>query len=126
MTSAGSPSTISVAPLAKRASSLLACSTTKAPSSPCGRPTRPTRTSSCSPSVGNLEDIALVRAGARGPHDAAERARHPPLAPDHLADVVLRHEEVEDDRVLPLLGLDAHRVRVVDEPAGDPLEELGH
>ena len=34
--------------------------------------------------------------------------------------------EVEDDRVLPLLGLDADGVRLVDEPARDPLEELSH
>src|ERR1041385_1908101 len=43
---AGSPSTCSVAPLAKRSSSSLARSTKKDPSSPCGFPTRPIRTSS--------------------------------------------------------------------------------
>src|SRR4249920_615612 len=45
-TVAGSPSTVSVAPTAKRSSSSLACSTKNDPSSPCGLPTRPIRTSS--------------------------------------------------------------------------------
>ncbi len=50
----------------------------------------------------------------------------PALLADHLADVVGRDVEVEDDRVLALLRLDAHGVRLVDEPAREPLEELGH
>ena len=45
---AGSPSTSSSAPTSNRLGSSLASSTTNAPSSPCGRPTRPTRTRSCS------------------------------------------------------------------------------
>src|SRR2546429_3022511 len=45
-TVAGSPSTRRVAPLANRSSSSLACSTKNDPSSPCGLPTRPIRTSS--------------------------------------------------------------------------------
>ena len=49
----------------------------------------------------------------------------PPLPPDHLADVVGRDVEPEDDRVVTLLRLDAHGVRLVDEPPRDPLEELG-
>ena len=34
--------------------------------------------------------------------------------------------EVEDDRILALLRLDAYGIRLVDEPARKPLEELGH
>ena len=49
-----------------------------------------------------------------------------PCLPDHLADVVGSDVEVEDDGVLTLLGLDSHGVRLVDEPARDPLEELRH
>src|SRR4051794_4212161 len=45
-TSAASPSTRRIAPSANRPSSSLACSTKNEPSSPCGFPTRPTRTSS--------------------------------------------------------------------------------
>src|SRR6266516_2287195 len=52
-TVAGSPSTSRLAPLANRSSSSLACSTKKEPSSPCGLPTRPTRTRSA---TGRHED----------------------------------------------------------------------
>src|SRR5438067_11423141 len=45
-TVAGSPSTRRVAPFANRSWSSLACSTKNDPSSPCGLPTRPIRTSS--------------------------------------------------------------------------------
>ena len=74
------------------------------------------RTSSGSGSVGNLEHVALVRPCPAGADDAPERAGDPPLLADHLPDVVRRDVEVEDDRVLTLLGLDANGVGLVDEP----------
>ena len=77
-------------------------------------------------SVGNLEDVTLVGARAARADDAAESPRDPALLPDHLADVVRRDVEVEDHRALTLFRLDAHRLRLVDEPSREPLEELGH
>src|SRR6185503_9044835 len=125
-TRAVTPSTMTSAPTSNRPSSSLADSTTKAPSTPCGRPTRPTLTRSSPGSVGNLEDVALVGAGAARTDDAPQRPRDPSLLPDDLADVVGRDVEVEDDGVLALLLLDAYSIRLVDEPARKPLEELGH
>src|ERR1043166_3767103 len=77
-TVAGSPSACSVAALAKRSSSSMARSTKKEPSSPCGFPTRPIRTSSA---TGRDED----RGGAaledlRGLF--ARRGSHDPLVQD--------------------------------------------
>ena len=77
-------------------------------------------------SVGNLEHVALVGARAAGADDAAQGTRDASLLADHLADVVRSDVEVEHDRVLALLGLHAHRVRLVDEPPREPLEKLGH
>src|ERR1051325_10072129 len=72
-TVAGSPSTCSVAPLAKRSSSSLARSTKKEPSSPCGFPTRPIRARSATGRDGErrgaeLEDLRGLFA-RRGSHD---------------------------------------------------------
>ena len=79
--------------------------------------------SSASASVGNLEQEAPVGAAPRPGRGCAAPA--PAALPtDHLADVVGRDVEAEDDRVLTLLRLDAHGVRLVDEPTRDPLEEL--
>ena len=83
-------------------------------------------TRSRSDSVGNLEHVALFRASAAGTHDATERARDPPLLADHLADVVRRDMEMEDDRVLTLFRLDTHGLGIVDESAREKLEKLGH
>ena len=33
---------------------------------------------------------------------------------------------MEHDGVVTLLGLDAHGIRLVDEPSRKPLEEIGH
>src|SRR5690348_15742320 len=73
-TVAGSPSTCSVAPLAKRSSSSLARSTKNEPSSPCGFPTRPIRTSSATGRDEDrggaaLEDLRRLFA-RRGSHDS--------------------------------------------------------
>lgn len=83
-------------------------------------------TSRGSGSVDNLENVALVPTGASCPNDAAKGPREAALPADHLADVVGRDMKMEDDGVLTLLRLDPHGVRLVDEPARQPLEELGH
>src|SRR5439155_20737753 len=58
--------------------------------------------------------------------DRPPRARHPALAADHLAELVLRDVQAQNDGVLLVDALDAHRVRLVDEPAREVLEQLGH
>src|SRR6185295_497551 len=85
------------APTAKRSGSSLAPSTTKEPSRPCGRPTRPTgTTSSTALLVDDLELNALVLVRSARAHDRTERAGDATLAPDHLADVRLGHPQLED------------------------------
>src|SRR5512144_1523928 len=125
-TRAGSPSTRSSAPTSNRRSSSLAPSTTNAPSTPWGRPTRPMRTRSGRGSVGNLEHVPLLGPSTAGADDAPERTCNPPLLADHLADVVGGDVEAEHDLVLALLGLDAHSVGLVDKPAREPLEQFRH
>ena len=71
------------------------------PSLPCGRPTRPTRSSS----VDDLDHDALSFLGAIGLHDGAQRLDRAALTADHLAAVVLGDGKLEDDRVLVLLEL---------------------
>src|SRR5688500_19996036 len=117
----------------QRSSSSLACSTTKAPSVPCGRPTLPTCTRRSGSvicqlegSVDDLEHQAAVAAGAGRPDDRPERARDTTLSPDHLADVVGRDAEAEDDDVPLVDALDPDGVGVVDEPPRDPGEQLLH
>src|SRR5262249_6936198 len=121
-TRADSPFTRSSAPTSKRPASSLAPSTTNAPSTPCGRPTRPIRTGSGPGSVGNLEHAALVGPRSASAEGAARRSCDPPLLADHLADVVRSDVQVEHDRVFTLLGLHAPLLRLVDEPAGKPFE----
>src|SRR5438093_3138351 len=101
-----------MAPTSNRSGSSLARSTKKEPSSPCGRPTRPTVTYS----VDDLDKNAIARARRAGTDDRAQRPRDPALAADHLADVVLGHVQLQDVGALALDLLDANRVRVVDEP----------
>ena len=55
-----------------------------------------------------------------------QRASDSPLPPDHLADVLLPPAETEDDGVLALLALDAHGVRLVDEPLREECDQLVH
>jgi hypothetical protein len=91
------------------------------PSSPCGRPTRPTRSSS----VDDLDEDSLSFLGAIGLHDCAQRIRSAALAPDHLAAIVLGNTQLEDDRVLVLLELvNLDLVRVVDQSPCEELEQL--
>ena len=53
-----------------------------------------------------------------------QRPRDPALPSDHLADVLLRDEQPQDDDVVALLALDADRVGVVDEAPREDLEQL--
>ena len=58
-------------------------------------------------------------------HDRAQGARDASLPADHLADVVLGDVQPEDERaVLALDLLDAHGVRLVDEPPRELREQL--
>src|SRR5919106_4555781 len=111
------------APGANRSASSLAASTTKLPSSPCGRPTRPTVTQAL---VNDLEDGALVPASAARADERAERASDSTLAADHLADVVGGDVQLEHDRTLTLAPDYAHRARLVHEAPGQVLEQVLH
>src|SRR3990170_5465141 len=125
-TVAGPPPASKVAPTSNRWGSSLPSSTTNAPSTPCGRPTRPTRTTSRLGSVGNLEQVALFGPGPCRADDAPEGSSDAALPADDLAHVVGRDVEMEDDCVLALLRLDANGARLGDEPARDPFEKLSH
>ena len=120
--SAGLPSTSSTAPRAKRSGASLAPSTKKEPSTPCGRPTRPTVTSS----LNDVEDHALARSGGARAHDRAQRPGEPALAADHLAAVIGGDVELEHGRILALDLLDAHGIGIVDELLRKPGEQLRH
>ena len=91
-----------VAPDGEARPSSLARSTTKAPSRPCGRPTRPTATRHRPRSVGDLEQDARRSSRARRAHERAQRTGDAALAADHLADVVGRDVQPQHDRVVPL------------------------
>jgi hypothetical protein len=65
-----------------------------------------------------------VPAPCRGANQLSQRPRDPALPSDHLADVLLRDEQPQDDEVISLLALDANRVRVVDEPTRKDFEQL--
>ena len=57
--------------------------------------------------------------------DRAERTCEPALAPDHLAHVGFRDVQAQEERAVLAVGLlDAHGVRLVDEPARELLEQL--
>src|SRR5918992_3770337 len=100
-----------MAPRLNRSSASLASSTKNEPSTPCGRPTRPTMTSSL---LDNLEHDAAPLAGRARADDRAKRPGDAAGATDHLAAVGLRHVELEHRGVLAFDRLDAHGVRVVD------------
>ena len=76
--------------------------------------------------VRDLEHEPPVAPRTGRPHHRAQRPRDAPLAADHLADVVGRAVEAEDDDVALVEALDPDRGRVVDEPSRDPGEQLVH
>src|SRR6186713_3037441 len=124
-TAAGSSPATRRAPTAKRSRSSLAPSTTKEPSRPCGRPTRPTGTSSATLLlVDDLELDALVLVCAARAHDRAERTGDAALAPDHLADVGLGHSELEHGGAVALDTCDRYLVGVVDEALGQIRDQV--
>ena len=61
-----------------------------------------------------------------GPHDLPQGACDPPLATDHLADIVRRYVQVQDHDVLALFANDLHLGGVVHEPARKLLEQVFH
>ena len=67
-------------------------------------------------SVGDLEHQAAIAPGAGRPDDRPESARDAALPADHLADVVGRDAEAEDDDVSLVDALDPNGVGLVDEP----------
>src|SRR5262249_11151250 len=91
-TFAGSPPASTTAPSANVSSRSLGSSTKKAPRTPCGRPTRPTATSS-EPTIGELGYGFLARcewrAHARGPRSL----RHEIEAPVGAGLVLVRHPD---------------------------------
>jgi hypothetical protein len=74
----------------------------------------------------DLQKSALVRAGAAGTDDRAERAGDASLAADDLADVLGRDAQLEDDDAVPFDSLDTDLVRVVHETPCQVLDELLH
>ena len=58
--------------------------------------------------------------------ESAKRPGDPALASDHLADVVGSNLESQHDHVALVDALDPDGVRIVDEPTGDPGEQVVH
>ena len=83
----------------RSASSILARLDDERAVKPCGRPTRPTVTRSLRARRSRAGTRSRARAGA-GAHDRPQRARDPPLAADHLADVVVGDVKPQHDRVV--------------------------
>src|SRR3954469_5131868 len=80
-----------------------------------------------SASTHDLELQAAPGVRSPGADERAQRTRDPALAADHLADVALGDVQAQDERAVVAVGLlDAHRVRLVHEPAGELLEQLLH
>jgi len=76
--------------------------------------------------IGDLDEHAPPVAGGARANERAQSAGNPALAADHLADVVRRHVQHEDESIVALLGVHAHRVGVVDELAREVREQFGH
>src|SRR2546421_8112429 len=97
-----------------------------APSSPWGRPTRPTKTHAPSSLVDNLEQDALAALRTARADECPQGSRDAALAADHLADIVLGHAQLEHDGVVTLGPAHLDLVRMRDELPGDVLEQLFH
>src|SRR5205823_11273464 len=72
----------------------------------------------------DLEHHALLATRGGRADDRAQRACDPPLAADHLADVVLGHVQLQDNGPFALDLLDADLVGLVDEPPRQVLDDL--
>src|SRR5207237_6792183 len=77
-------------------------------------------------SVYDLEHDPPTFLRAARADERAQRPGDPALPADHLADVVRRDVEPQDERVVFLELLDTHRVGLVDEPPGQVVEQLPH
>jgi len=66
----------------------------------------------------------MARASRAGPDDRAQGAGDPSLAADHLADVVLRHVQLQHNSAFALDLVDPNRLRVVDESTGELGQQL--
>jgi hypothetical protein len=123
-TVAGSRPRYTFAPAAKRSGASLASSTTNEPSSPCGRPTRPTATQRPPRrSVDNLEQPPLAGLRAARAHDRAQRPRHPAVLPDYLADVLPGDMKLEDDGIVALAPYDPDLLLPVDQALREIFQE---
>jgi hypothetical protein len=75
-------------------------------------------------SVSDLEDQPAPLAGAARAHDRAECPSDAALAADHLADVVLRDVQAEDDGIFTLLLLHADGIGIVYELPSQVREQV--
>src|SRR5262249_34522666 len=114
------------------------------PSSPCGRPTRPTRAIARGParppenvwsvrrsgtprSLDDVDEDAPVVLDRGGLDDRPERLGGAPAASDDLSVVILVDGELEHQRAVVLLvGLHLDLVGVIDEEPREILEQLFH
>src|SRR5438094_712305 len=79
------------------------------------------------PSADDFELQAAAGIRSARAHDGAQGAREAPLPSDHLAHVALGDVQPKDEAAVVSLDLlDAHRVRLVHEPARELREQLGH
>ena len=67
--------------------------------------------------IHDLENYALASPSRRGTDELTQCPHDSSLPSDHLADVLLRHEEPQHDDIVPLLTLHADCIRIVYEPA---------
>ena len=74
--------------------------------------------------IGDLEHEPSALTRAAGADDRPQRPSDPPLAADHLPDVVFRDMEAEDERVVGLDLFDADRIGVVYELAREVRQQI--
>ena len=75
-------------------------------------------------SIDDVDEHATAVAHRGGLHDGAQRVGRAPAAADDLAVVVVGHRQLEDDGAVVLLEvLDLDLVRLVDERAGERLQQ---
>src|SRR5205085_12272639 len=77
-------------------------------------------------SIQNVEHGAAAALLSGRREERAERAGGAPLASDHLAEVVGRYFQLDDELVAAIVGAGVDRVGVIDERFGDELDEIFH